>query len=141
LSSCRVTDRSRRPRGLTSGIFGHGMPSAAGLALAARLNKLPYHVYVLLGDGNARADCVEGMMTAAKFRLSNLTAIVDFNDVQLDGPVHEVMPLEPLVDKWRAFNWTVLEINGPICARCWRPGHGRRSSRAAHGHHRSHDQG
>ena len=51
-------------------------------------------------------------MTAAKYRLSNLTAIVDFNDVQLDGPVHEIMPLEPFAAKWRAFNWNVLEIHG-----------------------------
>ena len=51
-------------------------------------------------------------MTAAKYRLSNMTAIVDYNDVQLDGPVHQVMPMEPMVEKWRACNWAVLEING-----------------------------
>jgi transketolase len=51
-------------------------------------------------------------MVASKFRLANLTAIVDYNDVQLDGPVHEIMPMEPLIEKWRAFNWAALEING-----------------------------
>ena len=51
-------------------------------------------------------------MTAAKYRLSKLTAIVDYNNVQLDGAVHEIMPMEPLADKWRACNWAVLEING-----------------------------
>ena len=51
-------------------------------------------------------------MVAAKFRLANLVAIVDYNDVQLDGSVHEIMPLQPFVDKWQAFNWKVLEING-----------------------------
>lgn len=51
-------------------------------------------------------------MTAAKYRLASLTAIVDYNDVQVDGAVHEIMPLEPFVDKWRAFGWAVLEING-----------------------------
>ena len=51
-------------------------------------------------------------MTAVKYRLANLTAIIDYNDVQLDGPVHEIMPLEPLMEKWRAFSWAVLEING-----------------------------
>ena len=51
-------------------------------------------------------------MTAAKYRLANLVAIIDYNDVQLDGPVHEIMPLEPLRDKWQAFGWAALEING-----------------------------
>ena len=51
-------------------------------------------------------------MTAAKYRLSQLTAIVDYNNVQLDGPVHEIMPLEPLVEKWKSFNFATLEING-----------------------------
>jgi transketolase len=51
-------------------------------------------------------------MAASKYRLANLTAIIDYNDVQLDGAVHEIMPLEPLVEKWRAFRWHVLEVNG-----------------------------
>ena len=51
-------------------------------------------------------------MVAAKYRLANLVAIVDYNDVQLDGPVHEIMPMQPFRDKWRAFNWAVLEVNG-----------------------------
>ena len=98
---------------MTSGILGHGVAIGAGLALAARLNNLNYRVYVLLGDGECQAGVVwEGAMAAAKYRLANLTAIVDYNDVQLDGPVHEIMPLEPLIEKWRAFNWAVLEING-----------------------------
>ncbi len=98
---------------MTSGILGHGVAVGAGLALAARLKSRRYRVYVLLGDGECQAGIVwEGAMLAAKYRLSNLTAIVDYNGVQLDGPVHEVMPLEPLAEKWRAFNWAVLEING-----------------------------
>jgi transketolase len=98
---------------MTSGILGHGVAIGVGLALAARMNNSNYRVYVLLGDGECQAGVVwEGAMTAAKYRLANLTAIVDYNDVQLDGPVHEIMPLEPLMDKWRAFNWAVLEING-----------------------------
>jgi transketolase len=107
-------DRLKTPGvDMTSGILGHGIPIAAGLALSARLNNQPYHVYVLLGDGECQAGVVwEGAMAAAKFHLSNLTAIVDYNDVQLDGPVHDIMPIEPLVDKWRAFNWNVIEING-----------------------------
>ncbi len=98
---------------MTSGILGHGVAIGAGLALAARLKSRRYRVYVLLGDGECQAGIIwEGAMLAARYRLSNLTAIVDYNGVQLDGPVHEVMPLEPLAEKWRAFNWTVLEING-----------------------------
>jgi transketolase len=98
---------------MTSGILGHGIAIGAGLALVARLNEKSYRVYVLLGDGECQGGIVwEGAMTAAKYRLSNLTAIVDYNDVQLDGPVHQIMPMEPLADKWRACNWEVLEING-----------------------------
>jgi len=98
---------------MTSGILGHGVAIGSGLALAARMNNLNYRVYVLLGDGECQAGIVwEGAMTAAKYQLAKLTAIVDYNNVQLDGPVHAIMPLEPLVDKWRTFNWAVLEING-----------------------------
>lgn len=98
---------------MTSGILGHGVAIGAGLALAARQRGLGYRVYVLLGDGECQAGIVwEGAMVAAKFQLANLTAIVDYNDVQLDGSVHEIMPLQPFVDKWQAFNWKVLEING-----------------------------
>ncbi len=98
---------------MTSGILGHGVAIGAGLALAARMNNLNYRVYVLLGDGECQAGVVwEGAMAAAKYRLANLTAIVDYNDVQLDGPVHEIMPLEPFGGKWQVFNWGVLEING-----------------------------
>ncbi len=98
---------------MTSGILGHGVAIGAGLALSARLRGLHYRVYTLLGDGECQGGIVwEGALVAAKYRLSNLTAIVDCNGVQLDGPVHEVLPLEPFADKWRMFNWAVLEING-----------------------------
>lgn len=98
---------------MTSGILGHGVAIGTGLALSGRVRGLNYRVYVLLGDGECQAGVVwEGVMTAAKYRLDNLTAIVDYNDVQLDGPVHEIMPLEPFVAKWRAFNWSVLEVHG-----------------------------
>jgi len=107
-------DRLKTPGvDMTSGILGHGLAIGAGLALAARLNKLDYRVYVLLGDGECQAGIVwEGAMLAAKYRLATLTAILDYNDVQLDGAVHDIMPFEPVLDKWRSFNWSVLEING-----------------------------
>ncbi|MBN1920684.1 MAG: transketolase [Anaerolineae bacterium] len=107
-------DRLKTPGvDMSSGLLGHGIAVGAGLALAARLKNLRYRTYVLLGDGEIQGGIIwEGAMTAAKYRLSNLTAILDYNNVQLDGPVFEVMPLEPLADKWRACGWYVIEING-----------------------------
>jgi transketolase len=98
---------------MTTGLLGHGVAIGAGLALAGRMSEQSYRVYILLGDGECQAGVVwEGAMTAAKYRLSNMVAIVDYNNVQLDGPVHEIMPLDPLVEKWRAHNWATLEVNG-----------------------------
>jgi len=98
---------------MTAGFLGHGISIGVGLALAARLNGMDYRTYVLVGDGEIQAGVIwEGAMEAAKYRLSSLTVILDYNDVQLDGPVHEIMPIAPVVDKWRAFNWAVIETNG-----------------------------
>jgi transketolase len=107
-------DRLKSPGvDMSSGLLGHGVAIAAGLALAARLQGMNYRIYTLLGDGEIQGGVIwEGAMTAARYKLSNLTAILDYNDVQLDGPVHKIMPLEPLAEKWRAFNWHVIEING-----------------------------
>jgi transketolase len=98
---------------MTSGSLGHGLPVAVGLALAAQLQGAKWRTYVLLGDGELQAGLIwEGALMAAKNHLANLTAVVDQNDVQLDGPVHEIMPIEPLEAKWRAFNWNVLMVDG-----------------------------
>lgn len=98
---------------MTSGILGHGVAVGAGLALAAKMSGKSYRVYVLLGDGECQAGIVwEGAMTAAKYKLANLIVIVDYNDVQLDGPVHTIMPIEPFYKKWIAHNWAVQEVNG-----------------------------
>jgi transketolase len=107
-------DRLKTPGvDMTAGILGHGVAIAAGLALAARYDQMKYHTYTLLGDGECQAGVVwEGAMLASKNRLANMTAIVDYNDVQLDGAVHDIMPLEPLAEKWKSFNWEVIEING-----------------------------
>jgi transketolase len=107
-------DRLKTPGvDMTSGLLGHGVAVGTGLALAARLKKRGYRTFTLLGDGECQGGIVwEGVVTAAKYHLSNLTVIVDCNDVQLDGPVHEVMPLEPLADRWSACGWRVLEVNG-----------------------------
>ncbi|MFC1903490.1 transketolase [Chloroflexota bacterium] len=107
-------DRLKTPGvDMTTGCLGHGINIGAGLCLAAKLNGLDYRTYVLLGDGECQAGILwEGIMLAANYKLSKLTAIVDYNKVQLDGTVAEIMPLEPLKDKWQSFNWATLEIDG-----------------------------
>lgn len=98
---------------MTSGVLGHGVAIGVGLALAARLDDAGWKVYVLVGDGEIQAGVIwEGALMASKYKLGNLTVILDFNDVQLDGPVHEIMPIEPVVDKWKSFGWHVVEIDG-----------------------------
>jgi transketolase len=98
---------------MCAGPLGHGLPIGAGCAMAARMKNKSYRTYVLMGDGEMQAGIIwEGANAASKYHLSNLTAILDYNDVQLDGPVHEIMPLEPIADRWRSFNWHVIEING-----------------------------
>jgi transketolase len=107
-------DRLKTPGvDMTSGILGHGVAIGVGLALAAWMRKSSHRTYVLLGDGECQAGIIwEGAVTAAKYHLANLTVVVDANGVQLDGPVQEVMPIEPLRDKWLACSWHVAEVNG-----------------------------
>jgi len=108
------TDRTLTPGvEMSAGSLGQGLSFGIGVALAARLDKRNYQVYVLLGDGECEEGQVwEAAMSAPHFQIDNLTAIVDNNGLQLDGRCCEIMELEPLADKWRAFNWHVLEING-----------------------------
>jgi transketolase len=98
----------------TSGPLGCGLSQACGMALGLRMNKrLQRHVYVVMSDGEQDEGNVwEGAMLAGKYKLSNLTAITDRNNIQIDGPTESVMPLEDLKAKWEAFGWHVLEING-----------------------------
>jgi transketolase len=107
-------DRLKTPGiDMTAGTLGQGLSIASGLGLAARLRHAKWHVYVLMGDGECQSGVVwEGAMMASKYNLSNITVIVDYNDVQLDGACHEIMPLEPLIEKWQAFNFAVIEIDG-----------------------------
>lgn len=97
----------------TSGPLGSGIAQASGIALAARLDRKKYQVYCVASDGeHEEGNTWEAVMFAGKNRLSNLTVIVDRNNIQIDGFTEQVMPLEPFADKYRAFNWHVLEIDG-----------------------------
>ena len=98
---------------MSSGFLGHGISIAVGIVLAQRLDGGRFHTYALVSDGDMQSGVAwEGAMTAAKYRTTEMTLIMDYNDVQLDGASHDIMPMEPLVDKWRSFGFTVLEING-----------------------------
>ncbi len=95
------------------GSLGIGLSAAIGMALAAKLDKRKSRVYVLLGDGELDEGQVwEAAMAASKFKLDNLTAIIDRNGIQQDGLTEQIMPKEPLAYKWKAFNWHVLEVDG-----------------------------
>jgi len=96
-----------------AGSEGIGLSLGVGTALAAKLDKKSYRTYVLMGDGEQQEGEVwEAAMTASKYRLDNLTGIVDRNGIQQDGLTEQIMPLEPLAAKWRAFNWNVIEVDG-----------------------------
>lgn len=96
-----------------TGSLGHGLPLGLGMALAARIQKRSYNVYAILGDGECNEGSIwECAMLAAAQKASNLCAIVDFNKLQATGRSQEIMALDPLVDKWRAFGWDTCEIDG-----------------------------
>ena len=97
----------------SSGSLGHGLSVGVGMALAARVTGRSYRVYVLLGDGELDEGQVwEAAMSAAHYKLGNLVAIVDRNQVSVDGLTAEVMDPEPVADKWAAFGWKVQEVDG-----------------------------
>lgn len=98
---------------LSTGSLGMGLSAAIGMALAGKRDGRPYRVYAVLGDGECQEGSVwEGAMFAAHYGLDNLVAIVDRNGVQQTGHTEERMRLDPLADKWSAFNWDVAEIDG-----------------------------
>ena len=95
------------------GPLGQGLSQAVGMALAARMDDAKWRTYCLMSDGELdEGQSWEAVMLAGKERLRNLTAIVDRNNIQIDGYTENIMPLEPLADKWRSFNWHVIEIDG-----------------------------
>lgn len=96
-----------------SGSLGHALPVAAGMALASRVSGVPYRVCAVLGDGECNEGSVwEAALFAAARKLSNLCAVVDFNRWQATGRSCEILALEPLADKWRAFGWQAEEMDG-----------------------------
>jgi transketolase len=107
-------DRVRTP-GIeaATGSLGQGLSVALGMALASQMDGAAFRVYCLLGDGECQAGQIwEAAMTAGKYRVDRLTAIVDYNKVQLDGRVRDIMDLEPFVAKWESFNWSCQAIDG-----------------------------
>jgi transketolase len=95
------------------GPLAQGISQAVGMALASRIDNTKWHTYCVTGDGELNeGQCWEAIMMAGKERLANLTAIVDRNHIQIDGNTEDIMPLEPLADKWRAFGWHVIDLDG-----------------------------
>ncbi|MFY9687132.1 MAG: transketolase [Pseudolabrys sp.] len=97
----------------STGALGHGLSIGLGMALGVRMQKRDSRVIVVLGDGEIDEGSVwEAAMCAGKHRLSNLTAVIDYNKVQSAGSTREIQDLEPLADKWRAFNFATIEVDG-----------------------------
>ncbi|MFW9936252.1 MAG: transketolase [Candidatus Thorarchaeota archaeon] len=98
---------------ITTGSLGMGLSIGIGCSLAAKIDKRDKRIYVLLGDGELNEGAVwEAAMSASHYKLDNLVAIIDRNGIQNDGSTEEIMALEPLADKWRAFGWEVIEVDG-----------------------------
>ena len=97
----------------TSGPLGSGLSQACGMALSARLDGKKWRTYCFMSDGEQDAgNTWEAAMFAAKYKLSNLTALIDRNNIQIDGNTEDIMPLESLREKYESFGWNVLEIDG-----------------------------
>jgi transketolase len=98
---------------ISAGSLGQGLSISTGLALGAKLNNADYRVYCMMGDGEIQEGQVwEAAMSAGYYKLDNLCGIVDYNRFQIDGKVSEVMDINPCKDKWLAFNWNVIEVDG-----------------------------
>lgn len=96
-----------------SGSLGQGLSVSLGMSLAAKIDKKKYRVYCLLGDGEIQEGNIwEAAMAASHFKCDNLCAILDYNGFQIDGRIQDIMALEPIADKWKAFGWQVISING-----------------------------
>ena len=98
---------------MTTGSLGQGFSAACGMALNAKLENDSYHTFVIVGDGESQEGQVwEAAMFAGHYKLDTLTAFIDFNGLQIDGKITDVMSPLPLPDKFRAFNWHTIEVDG-----------------------------
>ena len=98
---------------MSTGSLGQGLSAANGMAFVGKMDHKDYRVYVILGCGETQSGQIwEAAMASAHFKLDNLTAFLDYNKLQIDGPTNEVMKIEPVYDKWTSFGWNVLEIDG-----------------------------
>lgn len=98
---------------LNSGALGHGLSVSVGMAIAAKMDKKTYKTYVLMGDGEqGEGSIYEAAMSASNYKLDNLVAIIDRNHLQISGDTEDVMSLEPMRERWEAFGWEVLEVEG-----------------------------
>lgn len=98
---------------MSTGSLGQGVSVACGMAMASKLDNAPWRVYTLLGDGEVQEGIVwEAAMSASHYKLDNLVAFLDYNGLQIDGKTEDVMNIGPIVDKFKAFGWNVIEIDG-----------------------------
>ncbi|MGJ7094711.1 transketolase [Vibrio hannami] len=98
---------------VSTGSLGHGLPVAVGRAKALRDKASDSRVYVVIGDGELNEGSMwEGIMTAAHYKLGNVVAFLDYNKLQFDGFTKDVMGMDPMTDKWKAFGWNVIEVDG-----------------------------
>jgi transketolase len=96
-----------------TGALGQGLSFSIGLALAARLKGANWRVYTLMGDGEVHEGQVwEAAMTAAKYELDHLTAVIDYNNISQSGTLREIKPIEPIIEKWEAFGWNCVDVDG-----------------------------
>lgn len=109
--SCHVSHKNVPGVEISTGSLGHGIGVACGMALNAKLKNLPYKVYVIVGDGECNEGSVwEAAMLAAQYKLDNFTVIIDANGMQAMGNCCDVINMEPMSDKWKAFKWKVIEV-------------------------------
>ena len=98
---------------VNSGALGHGLPIGVGMAIAAKMDRQPWRTYVMMGDGEqGEGSIYEAAMAGSKYRLDNLVAIIDRNHLQISGDTEDVMPIDSIRERWTAFGWDVIEMNG-----------------------------
>lgn len=98
---------------MTTGSLGQGLSTTVGMALAAKMDGSSRRIFAMIGDGESQEGQIwEASMAAAHYKLDNLTVVLDFNELQIDGPNAKIMGVQPVVDKWLAFGWNVIEIDG-----------------------------